>query len=63
MLGYDLSPAFWRRGIMSEALAAVLAFGFDQMQLNRVEALSFPDNSAGKACSENTSACTATTKI
>jgi ribosomal-protein-alanine N-acetyltransferase len=63
VLGYDLSPAFWRRGIMSEALAAVLAFGFDQMQLNRVEALSFPDNSAGKACSENTSACTATTKI
>ncbi len=48
VLGYDLSPTFWHRGIMGEALAAVLDFGFEKMQLNRVEALSFPDNSASQ---------------
>jgi ribosomal-protein-alanine N-acetyltransferase len=33
---------------MSEALQAILDFGFDTMQLNRVEALSFPQNTASR---------------
>ncbi len=37
-LGYDLDPAWWGRGIMAEALASVLDFGFGAMQLQRVEA-------------------------
>ena len=37
-LGYDLDPAWWGKGIMSEALAAVLDFAFGPMQLQRVEA-------------------------
>ncbi|MFH1569865.1 MAG: GNAT family protein [Gemmatimonadota bacterium] len=39
LLGYDLARAHWRRGIMTEALSAVLRYGFGTMDLNRVEAL------------------------
>ncbi|HEX2620088.1 MAG TPA: GNAT family N-acetyltransferase, partial [Phototrophicaceae bacterium] len=37
-VGFDLAQAFWRQGIMSEALQAVLKFGFERMKLNRIEA-------------------------
>lgn len=37
-IGYDLLPFYWNRGIMTETLKAVIAFGFDHMALNRVEA-------------------------
>ena len=37
-VGYDLSPGFHGRGIMNEALAAILDFGFQQLSLDRVEA-------------------------
>jgi ribosomal-protein-alanine N-acetyltransferase len=37
-VGYDLTQAYWGRGLMPEALRAVLAFGFAEMALNRVEA-------------------------
>ena len=46
LLGYDLGRRYWRRGIMTDALGAVLRFGFETMQLNRVEALVFLDNAA-----------------
>jgi RimJ/RimL family protein N-acetyltransferase/catechol 2,3-dioxygenase-like lactoylglutathione lyase family enzyme len=36
-LGYILHPAHWGRGLMSEAVAAVLDFGFDHLNLDRVE--------------------------
>lgn len=37
-LGYELAPEFTGKGLMREALASVLQWGFEQMQLNRVEA-------------------------
>lgn len=37
-LGYVLSRSYWRQGIMTEALQAVLAFGFDTKHVHRVEA-------------------------
>jgi ribosomal-protein-alanine N-acetyltransferase len=37
-LGYELDRAYWRQGLMAEALSAVLACGFDELELNRVEA-------------------------
>jgi ribosomal-protein-alanine N-acetyltransferase len=37
-VGYDLARAFWGQGIMTEALDAVVAFGFRRMGLNRIEA-------------------------
>ncbi len=45
-LGYDLSPQAWGRGIMREAARAVLAYGFAELKLNRVNALSAVDNPA-----------------
>jgi ribosomal-protein-alanine N-acetyltransferase len=44
MLGYDLARPYWRRGLMTEAVTAVLRFGFEQMALNRVEALVMAGN-------------------
>ena len=49
LVGYDLARDHWRRGLMAEALAAVLTFGFTAMGLNRVEALTFPQNTASKS--------------
>lgn len=43
-LGYDLAPAYWGMGYMSEALGAALAFGFGDMGLNRVHAFVYIDN-------------------
>lgn len=45
-IGYDLSSQHWGKGIMSEVLQCVLAFGFDQMQLNRVQAFVHLQNAA-----------------
>jgi ribosomal-protein-alanine N-acetyltransferase len=38
-IGYDLNPAYWGQGIMTEALRAILRYGFEKMQLNRVQAI------------------------
>lgn len=45
-LGYDLARQYWGRGIMTEALQALLGQGFFSMGLNRINALSYPDNAA-----------------
>jgi ribosomal-protein-alanine N-acetyltransferase len=37
-IGYDLARAHWRQGYMTEAIRAILAFGFDAMALKRIEA-------------------------
>jgi [ribosomal protein S5]-alanine N-acetyltransferase len=37
-IGFDLNRAYWRQGIMREAVEAVINFGFDEMLLNRIEA-------------------------
>ncbi len=37
-VGYVLNPAYWGKGIASEALARVLRFGFEKLHLHRIEA-------------------------
>jgi ribosomal-protein-alanine N-acetyltransferase len=37
-IGYDLLRFYWGRGFMTEALQPVIAFGFSQLALNRIEA-------------------------
>ncbi|MGB3716891.1 MAG: GNAT family N-acetyltransferase [Candidatus Promineifilaceae bacterium] len=44
MLGYDLALAYWGRGIGSEAVRAIIRFGFERMGLNRIEAETIEDN-------------------
>ena len=36
-IGYSLNQKYWRKGYMTEALGVVIAFGFQIMQLNRIE--------------------------
>ena len=45
-LGYMLHPDYWRQGIMSEALTAILNYGFTQMRLHSIEANVAPNNIA-----------------
>jgi ribosomal-protein-alanine N-acetyltransferase len=46
--GYILNRAYWKQGIMSEAMSAVLTFGFMQLGLQRIEALVDPENENSK---------------
>jgi ribosomal-protein-alanine N-acetyltransferase len=46
ILGYDLARPYWHRGLMSEAVAAVLRLGFERMGLHRVEATVMAGNTA-----------------
>jgi len=43
-IGYDLYPDLWGQGYMLETLRVVLAHGFEQMGLNRIEALVYVEN-------------------
>lgn len=45
-VGYQLLPSYWGRGYAQEALRAALAYGFDALELNRVEADIDPRNQA-----------------
>ncbi len=37
-VGYVLNPAYWGKGIATEALLRVLQFGFEELGLHRIEA-------------------------
>ena len=37
-IGYDLQTEYWNKGIMTETLEAVLDFGFNRLEINRIEA-------------------------
>lgn len=37
-IAYTLSPEYWGKGLMREAVDGLLAFGFKEMELNKVEA-------------------------
>jgi [ribosomal protein S5]-alanine N-acetyltransferase len=47
-VGYLLHPAHHRKGIMSEALKAVVAYGFNNMGLHSIEAQVTPGNIASE---------------
>ena len=43
-VGYAFHPDYWGKGIMQEALTHVLAFGFERLGLNRIEARYVEEN-------------------
>ncbi len=45
-IGYELHPDFWRKGIASETVEKVLQYTFETLQLNRIGAITFPQNKA-----------------
>lgn len=47
-LGYVVSQRYWNKGLMTEALKEMIRFGFEVMQLNRIEARCFIDNGASE---------------
>lgn len=45
-IGYELARTSWRQGIMTEAFGAIIDFGFRRLELNRIDALVMPGNTA-----------------
>jgi len=51
-IGYVLSPAYWGRGIASEAVEIILRFAFCNLGVHRVEARYMPGNAASRRVME-----------
>lgn len=51
-VGYVLSPDYWGKGIASEALNAMLRFGFCDLEINRIEARYMTENTASRRVME-----------
>jgi ribosomal-protein-alanine N-acetyltransferase len=47
-IGYELDPAFHGKGIMSEALKKIIEFGFNEIELNSIEAYTHSKNEVSK---------------
>ncbi|MEO0067969.1 MAG: GNAT family protein [candidate division WOR-3 bacterium] len=45
-VGYVLSRSYWGRGVATEALQAIIKFGFEKLKLNRIQACCFEENIA-----------------
>lgn len=47
-IGYELHPDFWGKGVMTEVINRIVEYGFKEMNLNRIEALYNPLNTASQ---------------
>lgn len=45
-IGYEIHPDHWKKGYASEAVAEILSYGFESMELKRVGAVVFTENEA-----------------
>jgi ribosomal-protein-alanine N-acetyltransferase len=45
-IGYELHPSFWKMGFATEAITEILSFSFNKLDLNRIGAVVFPENTA-----------------
>ncbi len=45
-IGFELDPAHWRRGYVAEAIEAVLEYAFETLELYRMGAVTFLENTA-----------------
>lgn len=45
-IGYWLAHAYWGQGLATEAAQAVLAYGFEELDLQRIVAVAHPENRA-----------------
>lgn len=48
-LGYDLQREYWNKGYITEALSVVINFGFNNLEINRIEAEVMQSNVASEA--------------
>jgi ribosomal-protein-alanine N-acetyltransferase len=51
-IGYGIASASWGKGYMHEALTALINYGFDALNLHRMEADTDPRNMASRCCLE-----------
>jgi ribosomal-protein-alanine N-acetyltransferase len=52
--GYDLQPSYWRKGYMSETLAAIIQFAKEEMKVKKIFAHISVDNIASIRIAEKT---------
>ena len=45
-IGYVLAEDYWGQGLITEAIKRIIQFGFENIQLNRIEAVHFMENEA-----------------
>ena len=45
-VGYEIHPSYWGKGYASEALEAIVSYGFKKMDLTRIGAIVFIENIA-----------------
>ncbi|GAA6614965.1 GNAT family N-acetyltransferase [Scytonema sp. NUACC26] len=45
-IGYELARDYWGKGIMTEALQAIIKWGFQELDINRIEAMVLIENIA-----------------
>ena len=45
-IGYGIAKEYWGRGFTTEAAAASIRYGFEEMKLNRIVAVAMPENIA-----------------
>ncbi|MFD1357073.1 GNAT family N-acetyltransferase [Fictibacillus halophilus] len=51
-VGYELNREYWHKGFMNEALRAIIHYGFNGMEFNRIAATIRPENSSSRALVE-----------
>jgi RimJ/RimL family protein N-acetyltransferase len=51
-LAYWLGQSYWGRGYVTEAAAHVVAFGFERLNINRIFAFCFADNTGSRRVME-----------
>ena len=47
-LGYMLHPDYWGKGIVTEAVKAILDYGFRELKFHSIEAIIDPENTASE---------------
>lgn len=48
VIGYILNKEYWRKGFMTETLLKIIDFGFNELQVHRIEAHVMPENVASQ---------------
>lgn len=56
-IGYDLDPKFQKKGIMNESMKEVLNFGFQTLNLEKIEAFTHKKNESSKGLLINNNFC------
>lgn len=51
-LGYTINPSYWGKGYAVEASKKIITYGFEKLNLKRIECMCFPNNSQSKRVCE-----------